>query len=64
MAHETKGVALGPDALASLMIKLDEVMAEAVRLRDEVSRQLARCRSAQQQLTQPVRKKRVRTAKR
>lgn len=58
MANELKDVALNPDALASLMAKLDEVMAEAARLRDEVSRQLAHHRRAQQQqLTPPSRRK-------
>jgi hypothetical protein len=51
---------LGPEALSALLVKLDEVMAEAERLRREVSRQLAEQRADQQQrITQPPRRKRT-----
>jgi hypothetical protein len=54
MADERKPIALGTGALASLLAKLDDVMAEAARLRDEVSRQLAEQRARQQQrITSP-----------
>ena len=50
---------LGPDALASLLHKLDEVMAEAERLRQQVSRQLSTQRADQQQrITPPAKRKR------
>jgi hypothetical protein len=52
MAEERQ--TLGPEALAALLVKLDEVMVEAERLRREVSRQLAEQRADQQQrVTQP-----------
>ena len=44
---------LGPEALAALLEKLDEVMAEAERLRQEVSRQLSTQRADQQQRITP-----------
>lgn len=50
---------LGPEALAALLAKLDEVMAEAERLRQEVSRQLSAQRADQQQrITAPPPRKR------
>ena len=48
MADESKAVAIDAGVLASLLKKLDDVMAEAARLRDEVSRQIADQRSGQQ----------------
>lgn len=54
MPNERKA-ALGPAALAALLTKLDDVMAEAERLRRQISRQLSEQRAAQQQtLSQPV----------
>ena len=56
---------LGPEALSALLMKLDEVMVEAERLRREVSRQLAEQRAGQQQrITQPPRRKRAAAQKR
>lgn len=43
-----------PEELAATLKRLDEVMAEAARLRSEVSRQLATVRRRQQRLA-PVR---------
>jgi hypothetical protein len=64
MADERK-IALGPGALASLLEKLDDVMAEAARLRAEVSRQLTEQRGRQQQkITQPAAQRRTRSRKR
>ena len=64
MADERK-IALGPGALAALLEKLDDVMAEAARLRAEVSRQLAEQRSRQQQkITEPPSQRRTRSRKR
>ncbi len=58
MPDQSKDLTLSPDALASLLAKLDEVLTEAARLRAEVSRQLAYQRSSQQQeLSQPSRPK-------
>ena len=57
MADERQS--LGPEALSALLVKLDEVMVEAERLRREVSRQLAEQRADQQQrITQPTRRAR------
>ena len=54
-----EGGTLGPDVLSALLLKLDEVMVEAERLRREVSRQLAEQRADQQQrITEPPRRKR------
>jgi hypothetical protein len=51
---------LGPEALSALLVKLDEVMVEAERLRREVSRQLAEQRADQQQrITEPTRRRRA-----
>jgi hypothetical protein len=51
---------LSPEALSALLLKLDEVMTEAERLRREVSRQLAEQRADQQQrITEPPRRKRA-----
>jgi hypothetical protein len=49
---------LSPEDLASLLEKLDEVMAEAERLRQEVSRQLSVQRADQQQRITPSTRKR------
>jgi hypothetical protein len=50
---------LDPAALAALLSKLDSVMAEAQRLRKEITRQLSEQRADQQQtLSQPSRRKR------
>lgn len=58
MPDESKAFALNPEALASLLTKLDEVLTEAARLRAEVSRQLAyQRRSELQKLSQPPRPK-------
>ena len=53
MADEGKAVALDPGVLASVLKKLDDVMAEAARLRAEVSRQIAEQRGDQQQKITP-----------
>jgi hypothetical protein len=58
MTDERKGVAYSGELLTDLLTKLDDVMAEAARLRQQVSRQLADQRSDQQQkITVPTRKK-------
>jgi hypothetical protein len=62
MADERTPITLGAGALASLLAKLDEVMAEAARLRDEVSRQLSDQRRRQQQrITPPPSRRKPRT---
>lgn len=53
MADERKGPATGSDVLTTVLRKLDEVMAEAERLRSQVSRQLADQRAGQQQQLSP-----------
>ena len=57
MADERKGVAIAADVLATVLSKLDEVMAEAERLRRQVSRQLAEQRASQQQKLNPASRK-------
>jgi hypothetical protein len=65
MADERKPTVLGPGALTSLLAKLDDVMAEAARLRDEVSRQLSEQRGQQQQkITSPPPSRKPRPRKR
>ena len=51
---------LSPEELSDLINKLDSVMAEAAKLRAQVSRQLAEYRDAQQSVTsrEPRRKRR------
>lgn len=61
MAEETRDRNPPSDVLAEIMAKLDEVMAEAERLRGEVSRQLASDRADQQQrVTAPSKKQKTR----
>jgi hypothetical protein len=48
---------LTPERLAALLATLDDVMAEAARLRREVTRQLADQRQATQQRVTSARKK-------
>jgi hypothetical protein len=56
---------LSPDELAELLRRLDEVMDEAQRLRQQVTRQLAEQRGSQQQrITLPASRRRKSTRKR
>ena len=65
MPDDRKSIALAPGALASLLAKLDEVMTEAARLRNEVSRQLAEQRGRQQQrITPPPSRRKSRKTRR
>lgn len=57
VTDERKGVALGSDVLANVLTKLDEVMAEAERLRQHVTRQLANQRAGDRQTLTPARKR-------
>jgi hypothetical protein len=50
MADERKRQALPPERLREVLDQLNEVLAEAERLRDEISRQINQQHARQQQL--------------
>ena len=55
---------LRTDVLRGLLHRLNAAMAEAKRLRDQITRQLDEQRASQQQRLSPVRRKRAGRAKR
>lgn len=60
MADDSRKAALSPSELAVLLERLDEVMAEAQRLRSQVTRQLAdQRRSQQQRISHPPRRRKT-----
>ena len=61
---DDKSRPLPADLLRDLLERLNSVMAEAKRLRDQVTRQLEDQRASQQQRLSPVRRRRARASKR